>query len=103
MENMLKEILNMDKQAREKVKELEQYRLDAITSLNDKKEKIVEEENQKALNYAKNQSDKSKKTGEKYLAQVRERNKKLIHSMNELYNNNSDKWAEDIFNEVISD
>lgn len=103
MDDMLKNIIEMDKKAREKVKELEQYRLDAFASLSEQKEIIAEEENAKALESAKRKSDRRKAEGEKYLQAVQIKNKRILENMEALYKENGEKWSEDIFKQVISD
>lgn len=103
MDDMLKNIIEIDKQARKKVEELEQYRLDAFASLNEQKEIIAEEENTKALESAKRKSDRRKAEGEKYLKAVQLKNKKILENMEALYKENGEKWADDIFKQVISD
>ena len=52
MKEMLRVILDMDKQACERVKEAEAYRDKEIAELGEKKNRITEEENQKALDFA---------------------------------------------------
>ncbi|MBP9988751.1 MAG: hypothetical protein KBT46_04555, partial [Ruminococcus sp.] len=85
------------------VKELEQYRLDAIASLSEKKDKIIEEENQKALESARKSSDSYKNESEKYLKTVQKRNHKVLDAMETLYKKNSEKWAKELFENAITD
>ena len=58
MKEMLRMILDMDKQACERVKEAEAYRDKEIAELGEKKNRITEEENQKALDFALKKSQK---------------------------------------------
>ena len=52
MKEMLRMILDMDKQACARVQEAEAYRDKRIAELSEKKDEIVKEENQKALDFA---------------------------------------------------
>lgn len=103
MDDMLKEILEMDKKAQEKVKEAEQYRLDTISSLNEKKKQIIKEENERALESARSNSEKDKNLNEDYLKQIKIKNEKIIKNMDELFEENKTAWAERIFNETVGE
>lgn len=100
MKEMLRVILDMDKQACEQVKEAEAYRDKEVAELSEKKARITEEENQKALDFALKKSQKQRTEGDAYLEKVGERNKKILEGMEDLCKKNSDKWVDKIFENV---
>lgn len=100
MKEMLRVILDMDKQACERVKEAEAYRDKEIAELGEKKNRITEEENQKALDFALKKSKKQRTEGDAYLEKVGERNQKILNGMENLYKENSDKWVDKIVENV---
>ena len=100
MKEMLRMILDMDKQACERVKEAEAYRDKEIAELGEKKNRITEEENQKALDFALKKSRKQRTEGDAYLEKVGERNQKILNGMENLYKENADKWVDKIVENV---
>ena len=96
MKEMLRMILDMDKQACERVKEAEAYRDKEIAELGEK----TEEENQKALDFALKKSQKQRTEGDAYLEKVGERNQKILNGMENLYKENADKWVDKIVENV---
>lgn len=100
MKEMLRVILDMDKQACERVKEAEAYRDKEIAELGEKKNRITEEENQKALDFALKKSKKQRTEGDAYLEKVGERNQKILNGMENLYKENADKWVDKIVENV---
>ena len=100
MKEMLRMILDMDKQACERVKEAEAYRDKEIAELGEKKNRITEEENQKALDFALKKSKKQRTEGDAYLEKVGERNQKILNGMENLYKENADKWLDKIVENV---
>mgnify|MGYP000846614786 FL=1 len=100
MKEMLRVILDMDKQACERVKEAEAYRDKEIAELSEKKSRITEEENQKALDFALKKSQKQRTEGDAYLKKVSEKNQKILDNMENLYKENADKWVNEIFENV---
>lgn len=95
-------ILDMDKQACARVHEAEAYRDSRIAELSGKKDEIVREENQKALDFALKKSQKQRSEGEIYLEKVNERNSHILEEMDSLYNKNAEKWIETIVDNVIN-
>lgn len=100
MKEMLRVILDMDKQACERVKEAEAYRDKEIAELGEKKNRITEEENQKALDFALKKGQKQRTEGDAYLEKVSERNQKILNGMENLYKENADKWVDKIVENV---
>ena len=100
MKEMLRVILDMDKQACERVKEAEAYRDKEIAELGEKKNRITEEENQKALDFALKKSQKQRTEGDAYLEKVGERNQKILNGIENLYKVNADKWVDKIVENV---
>ena len=100
MKEMLRVILDMDKQACERVKEAEAYRDKEIAELGEKKNRITEEENQKALDFALKKSQKQRTEGDAYLEKFGERTQKILNGMENLYKENADKWVDKIVESV---
>ena len=94
-------ILDMDKQACARVQEAEAYSDKRIAELREKKDEIVKEENQKALDFALKKSQKQRSEGEIYLEKVNERNSHILEEMDSLYNKNAEKWIATIVDNVI--
>lgn len=100
MKEMLRVILDMDKQACERVKQAEAYRDKEIAELGEKKNRITEEENKKALDFALKKSQKQRTEGDAYLEKVNERNRKILDGMELKYKKNADKWVNEIVENV---
>lgn len=100
MKEMLRVILDMDKQACERVKQAEAYRDKEIAELGEKKNSITEEENKKALDFALKKSQKQRTEGDAYLEKVNERNRKILDGMELKYKENADKWVNEIVENV---
>ena len=96
MNEMLKTILDMDKQAQKKLEEAEAYRRDTIAGLGARKAAIVEDETRRARESAARRSDKRKAQGQKNLDEIKERNRKVLDNMEKLYEKNADAWVESI-------
>lgn len=100
MNEMLKTILNIDKEARKKLEEAEAYRRDTLAGLSSKKAVVVAEETRKVKEAAQKRNAKSKSVGEKNLSAIKEKNKKILKNMNSLYEKNADRWVEEIIKNV---
>ncbi|HAX83045.1 MAG TPA: hypothetical protein DCY15_00640 [Ruminococcaceae bacterium] len=100
MKEMLRVILDMDKQACKRVKQAEAYRGKEIAELGEKKNRITEEENKKALDFALKKSQKQRTEGDAYLEKVNERNRKILDGMELKYKENADKWVNEIVENV---
>lgn len=100
MKEMLRVILDMDKQASQRVKEAEAYRDREIAGLSEKKSAIVEEENRKAIDFAQKKSQKQRSEGDDYLKKIGERNNRILDNMDELYKKNADNWVNTIVENV---
>ncbi len=100
MKEMLRVILDMDKQACKRVKQAEAYRDKEIAELGEKKNRITEEENKKALDFALKKSQKQRTEGDAYLEKVNERNRKILDGMELKYKENADKWVNEIVENV---
>lgn len=100
MKEILRVILDMDKQACERVKQAEAYRDKEIAELGEKKNRITEEENKKALDFALKKSQKQRTEGDAYLEKVNEQNRKILDGMELKYKENADKWVNEIVENV---
>lgn len=96
MNDMLKDILEMDKKAQAQTAELEEYRRNAIAGLAAKKAAIIEEETAKARESALRHSNKRKAEGEKELEHLKAHDVRVLEKMNTLYAANKDKWINEI-------
>lgn len=96
MNETLKTILDMDKRAQLEVEAAEQYRREAIAGLGAKKTVVIEDETRKAKESAVRRSERRKSEGEKLLADLKEKDEAVLQKMNILYNENADKWVNEI-------
>lgn len=96
MNSMLKTILDIDRQAQQKVAEAEEYRNNAIAELNNKKNGIIEKEMKKAKDSAQRRSQRMKAGNEKNLSEIREHNAAVLENLEALYSQNADKWVDEI-------
>lgn len=101
MNEMLKTILEMDKNAQNRVKEAEEYRRSTIASLSERKASIIEDETKKAIEAAARQVTRRKNEGEKNLTVIKEQNAKILTNMNRLYEKNADSWVDLIVRNAI--
>lgn len=100
MKEMLQAIINMDKEARERVKEAEAYRDDKIAGLSEQKNQITQEENQKALDFALRKSQKQRAEGDAYIKSVNERNQKITEEIDAAFREKEEQWVSTIVNNV---
>lgn len=100
MNEMLKTILDMDKQAQQKVVAAEEYRNSVISELSSKKNAVMEDETQRAKESALRRSERRKAQSEKYLSDIKERNGKVLAKMEKLYAENTEKWVAEIVENV---
>lgn len=102
MNEMLRTILDMDKNAQAKVEEAESYRRDAVAGLSSRKTAIVEDETKKVRESALKRSAQRKTEGKNRLSAIQQKNEKILKNMNSLYEKNADKWADEIVDNVIN-
>ena len=102
MNDMLKDILEMDKRAQKQTEELEEYRRNAVAGLAEKKAAIIEEEKAKARESALRHSNHRKIEGEKELEGLKTADAKILERMNTLYESNKDKWVDEMVKSVTS-
>lgn len=100
MDEMLQLILDMDKAARERVREAEAYRDNEIADLSSKKDLITQDENQKALDFALKKSQRQRSANEAYLSEIAQRNQKISDEIDAAYKENSQKWINSIVEKV---
>lgn len=100
MDNILKEILEMDKKAQLRMQEAEDYRKKAMSELEARKESIIAEETDRARKRIADSNEKKKRSGEAYLDDIKERNEKILNKMNKTCEENFEKWVDDIVSAV---
>lgn len=99
---MLRTILDADKAAQERVREIEKYRRDSIAGLEAQKESLKDQELKKAKDSAVRRSERLRSRGEKYLTEIQDKNREAIDRMNSLYETDFDKWVGDIVEKVTA-
>lgn len=103
MDNLLNEILKADEQAKKKLDEAQQYRLEQLAMLPQKKAEIEKQAKEKAVGEALERGNGYKNDGEKQLQKLKNRNKAAAQAMDELFKNNASKWVDRIVNDVIGE
>ncbi|MBQ8227646.1 MAG: hypothetical protein IJZ88_01390 [Clostridia bacterium] len=101
MENLLNQVIKSDVRAREKLKEAEAYRKEQMESLPQRKEQIIKEENQKAIDEAMRRNRSSSTTAAKKLEQTKARNRAAEDEMEKLYSEKCDEWVETMLSKII--
>lgn len=103
MTDLLQKIIEVDKAARERVKQAEKERADAYAGAESKKNDLIREEKQKALKKAEELSEEHKKAGEKQLSALQQQDKTVEERMRKRYEENKDEWVRQITQAVLSD
>ncbi len=101
MEKLLNHVIKSDALAREKLKKAEAYRKEQMESLPLRKEQIIKEENQKAIDEAVKRSRSSSTTAAKKLEQLKKRNLTATANMEKLYKEKCDEWVEAMVEKII--
>ncbi len=102
MDKILNEIIQSDVNARKKLKQAEEYRKEQMAALPSRKEAIIKEENQKAIDKALKSSQASGKTAAQKLEEVARRNKSAAQKMEDLYKEKGSHWVKDMVNNIIN-
>lgn len=102
MENLLNEILKVDKEAKQKLTEAEEYRREQLVALQSKKEEIEKEEIRNAVDALLQKGEERKSAGDKQLADLAESHKAAEEKMKTLYEQNGDQWVKRIVDGVIN-
>ncbi|MCQ2479195.1 MAG: hypothetical protein MJ120_01045 [Clostridia bacterium] len=102
MENLLNEILKVDREAKQKLTEAEEYRREQLVALQSKKEEIEKEEIRNAIDALLQKGEERKSAGDKQLADLAESHKTAEEKMKKLYEQNGDQWVKKIVDGVIN-
>lgn len=102
MENLLNEILKVDREAKQKLTEAEEYRREQLVALQSKKEEIEKEEIRNAIDALLQKGEERKSAGDKQLADLAESHKAAEEKMKKLYEQNGDQWVKKIVDGVIN-
>ena len=102
MDKLLNQIIKSDVLAREKLKQAESYRKEQMASLPQRKEEIIKQENQKAIDAALKKSRKSETTAAKKLQEVEGRNEIAQKNMEKLYEEKHTQWEDDMVKNIIN-
>lgn len=103
MEKLLNQVIKSDIQAREKLKEAENYRKEQMESLPARKEQIIKEETQKAIDNEMKKSLSSSTTATKKLEQTKLRNLAAAENMEKLYSEKHKQWVEVMLEGIIGE
>lgn len=101
MPDILKEILAVDAAAVKRLKAAEAERNEALSSLNAKKEALIEEEKRMARKKAEALSLEKKREDEKMLENIRKQNAVIMEQMENLYREKKEDWVEMILQKVL--
>ncbi len=102
MEKLLTQIIKIDSEARERLKEAEEYRKKRMAQLPLIKEEIIKIENQKAIDEAMSRSLSSSTAAAGKLEQTKERNKLSQEKMEALYEEKVDEWVDTLVKNIIT-
>ncbi|MBR1811320.1 MAG: hypothetical protein IJ766_06715 [Clostridia bacterium] len=101
MTDLLKEIIDVDKAARERLAAAQAEKNEAYASIASRKEALINEEKRKARKKAEEISQKNRAEGEEALRSVREKNSTIAEKMNALYAENKERWITEIVDGVL--
>ena len=102
MSDLLKEIVQVDQDARKRLEQAQNERAEAYAGMAARKEALIGEEKQKARKRAEAMGEMGKAAGEQRLAAIRERSAAVLEKMNSEYRQKKDEWVEDIVAGVLS-
>lgn len=102
MIDILKEVINIDKQAREHVEEAYEYKKRELAKLEKEKEAVFKQELDKITKAAEEVSNENKLKNEDEINSITEKNSKIEQSMNDINNEKFDYWVNNIFNNIIN-
>ena len=102
MIDILKEVINTDKQAREHVEEAYEYKKRELAKLEKEKEAVFKQELDKVTKAAEEVSNENKLKNEDEINSITEKNSKIEQSMNDINNEKFDYWVNNIFNNIIN-
>ncbi len=103
MTDLLKEIIDVDKAARERVAAAQNERNEAYLSVSVQKETLIRDEKEKARRAAEEQSRENRKTAESALQALRRKNETIAAQMDALYAENKERWIADVVAGALSE
>lgn len=103
MTDLLKEIIDVDKAARERVAAAQHERSEAYLSASSQKEKLIRDAKENARKAAEEQSRENRAAGETALQAIRERNRAIIEKMDALCAENKERWIDCVVQGVLSE
>lgn len=102
MQDMIKKIVEMDEKARNLTEEVQKSKLDYESNIALAKENIVKDYLKRARERVNINQEYERKAAEEALENTKESHKKISQKLDEQYEQNCDKWVEEIFNRVVS-
>ena len=103
MTDLLKEIIDVDRAARERVAAAQNERNEAYLSVSAQKEALIRDEKEKARMAAEEQSRENRKAAENALQTLREKNAALMEQMDALFAENRERWVADVVSGALSE
>lgn len=102
MQDMIKKIVEMDEKARNLTEEVQKSKLDYESNIALAKENIIKDYLKRAQERITINQEYERKAAQESLEKAKESHKKISQELDEQYEQNCDKWVEEIFNRVVS-
>ena len=103
MQDMLKKIIEMDEQARLVKEKAQQEKAATENEITLTKKKIYNDYIERAKDRVKKNLEVDKANAEKNWEKAQARHNQAMQSLNSMYEENGDKWVDEIVNRVISE
>ena len=101
MENLVDKIVEIDKIASEKVKEIEKEKSASLLNIDRRKLEIVDEINKTATAKLENFEKSEKKSAEEEMKNIEDKKLQKIESLKNTYKDNVDGWTDDLLGRIL--
>lgn len=101
MENLVDKIVEIDKIASEKVKEVEKEKSASLLNIDRRKLEIVDEINKTATAKLENFEKSEKKSAEEEMKNIEDKKLQKIESLKNTYKDNVDGWTDDLLGRIL--
>ena len=101
MEDLLNKLIEVDRNARDRVAKANEASAKALEEFDKKKQKLKEENELKFTSLLEKERKKQKLSLEKVEKDIEQTRNRLIDRFNELYEKNGDRWVDEIVENVI--
>lgn len=102
MEDIIKSIIDIDRGASKKLEDAEKEKLRIISDAKAAEEKLIRDAVESSEQEAHMLEENEKKNAEEKIKLLCEEKERKTAAMKKVFDDNSDKWCEDIFNAVVS-